>query len=467
LDRPGLGWSLAGLAGWSAVAVALWARGGAPAPKPGWTEPLIWALVATGLLAVGALRSAGWLFGLCVPAAAGATVLAVTGGRTVRGIALGSLLVPAAGWRGFAWARRGVSRAGPAGGRSMTRLAVTAALTLAVLLVFGGLLASADAVFSRLLGYAVPDLRLGSWFRWLVLFATGTGLALAATFLLLAPPRLDHRAAAPAGRVSRLELATPVGALVVLFAGFVGVQLTVLFGGVEYVLGPDGPTYAQYARGGFWQLLAVTALTLVVIGVAARLAPRATRADRWWLRGLLGALCLLTLVIVASALFRMHTYQEALGFTRLRVLVSVVELWLGLVFLLVLAAGVRFRAGWLPRAVLGTGMVALLALAALDPDRFIADRNIDRWEKGQENGQENGQELDAGYLAGLSADAVPALLRLPEPDRGCVLAGIAADLAEAPDDWREANLARSTARDLLTGVTTQRRGQCARLRSEP
>jgi hypothetical protein len=276
-----------------------------------------------------------------------------------------------------------------------------------------------------------------------VLFAAGAGVVLASTFLLLAPPDLDRRdASASTGRVHRLEVAIPVGALVVLFAGFVVVQLTVLFGGARYVLGPDGPTYAQHARGGFWQLLAVTALTLVVIGVAARVAPRATRADRWWLRGLLGALCVLTLVIVASALFRMHTYQEAFGFTRLRVLVAVVELWLGLVFLLLLAAGIRLRAGFLPRAVVATGIVAVLALAAVNPDRFIAERNIDRWELGL--------DLDVDYLASLSADAVPALVRLPAPQRGHALAGLTAELAAEPDDWRSANLARATARDLVT-----------------
>jgi hypothetical protein len=141
----------------------------------------------------------------------------------------------------------------------------------------------------------------------------------------------------------------------------------------------------------------------------------------------------------------MHTYQEVYGFTRLRVLVSVAELWLGLVFLLVLAAGIRLRAGWLPRTVAATGIVALLALAALNPDRFIAERNLDRWYAGE--------PLDQAYLGGLSADAVPALVCLP-PDRSAVLARIRADLAASPADWRRANLARTIAHAQLTGGPT-------------
>ena len=44
----------------------------------------------------------------------------------------------------------------------------------------------------------------------------------------------------------------------------------------SYVLRTAGLTYAEYARGGFWQLLVVTGLTLAVIAVAARKAPRET-----------------------------------------------------------------------------------------------------------------------------------------------------------------------------------------------
>jgi hypothetical protein len=185
----------------------------------------------------------------------------------------------------------------------------------------------------------------------------------------------------------------------------------------------------------------VTGLTLLVMGVTALVAPRDTRTRRWWLRGLLGALALLALVIVASALFRMHTYQQAYGFTRLRILVSVVETWLGLIFVLAIAAAVKLRAGWLPRAVVGTGIAAVLALAALNPDHVIAERNLARFAAGQ--------PLDVSYLAGLSADAASALACTPEPHRLAAVASLQRSLAESPDDWRSANRARATARQVL------------------
>ena len=152
-------------------------------------------------------------------------------------------------------------------------------------------------------------------------------------------------------------------------------------------------------------------------------------------------------MIVASALARMWLYQQAYGFTVLRLLVGACELWLGLAFVLVALAVLRLDHGGPIKPMVGTAVAALLVLAVLDPERFIADRNVDRFfETGR---------LDSSYLSGLSADAVPALLRLPEgPERDCVLSTIAWRNQADPDaDWRQANLSRATAERLLDGRT--------------
>jgi Domain of unknown function (DUF4173) len=170
-----------------------------------------------------------------------------------------------------------------------------------------------------------------------------------------------------------------------------------------------------------------------------RWAPRRSRADRVAIRLLVGGLTGLSLVIVASALYRMQVYTDAYGATRLRLVVATVELWLGLLFLLVGVATIRLRAAWLPRLVLAAGVVALLGLAVANPDRLIAERNVDRWQRID--------RLDVEYLSRLSADAVPTLDRLPEPLRSCALRDIAAELPT--DGWRETNVARAQARAAL------------------
>jgi hypothetical protein len=155
------------------------------------------------------------------------------------------------------------------------------------------------------------------------------------------------------------------------------------------------------------------------------------------------------LVIVASALSRMWAYEQAYGFTQLRLLVSVCELWLGVVVLLIMVAGIdlRRRSRWLPGAVVGTAVAALIGIAVLNPDRFIAERNVTRYA--------TSGTIDVSYLGTLSADAVPALMRLPEPLRACALDGIYRDLFSDPgDEWRQWNYGRDHARDLLTGYKT-------------
>ncbi|MFC3503393.1 DUF4173 domain-containing protein [Micromonospora krabiensis] len=255
---------------------------------------------------------------------------------------------------------------------------------------------------------------------------------------------------ATAPTVRRLEWALPLAALDALFAAFVLVQLTVLFGGSDHVLRTAGLSYAQYARGGFWQLLAVSALTLLVIGGALRWAPRGDRTDRVLIRVLLGLLTALSLVVVASALYRMQVYTEAYGATRLRLFVATVELWLGLLFVLVGVGVLRLRGGWLPQLVVGTAIAALLGLAVINPDRFIAEHNVDRY-------RETGR-LDVVYLAGLSADAVPALDRLPEPLRSCALRRLAA--AQPETDLGTANLGRARARALFAARPVSDRASC-------
>jgi two-component system sensor histidine kinase BaeS len=216
----------------------------------------------------------------------------------------------------------------------------------------------------------------------------------------------------------------------------VAAQLTAMFGGHDYVRDTTGLTYAEYVHEGFGQLTVATLLTLGVVAAAARKAPRGAARDRLVLRGVLGALCLLTLVVVASALSRMHVYEEAYGFTRLRLLVSVFEGWLGLLLVLVLIAGVRLDGRWVPRAAVLSAGAVLLGLAALNPDAYVAERNVERYA-------ETGK-ADWSYLAGLSADAVPALRALPAEAERCVLGPAGA----SSDDWLEWNLGRARANGL-------------------
>ncbi|MEU7941967.1 DUF4153 domain-containing protein [Microbispora bryophytorum] len=448
---PGLGFALTAVAmGAAAFPAVLPLRRGRIAP---WT--VAFGLLAYALVSVALFRDADWLVGPVLLAAFGVGSLAVSGGGR--------------GW--LAVIRGGVSvlfavlplpwfLAGPL--RTLTRrrrmlpTLVSAVVTIVLLAVFGLLFSSADAVFSAFL---TDLLRAPEWARSLpyrvFVFCVFAALAGAAVLVGLRPVA---EPAAPDLRMSlgRQVWVVPLLGLNLLFAAFVTVQITVLFGGSRRVLTTAGLTYAQYARSGFFELVTVSLFVLGIVAGAVALLRRQSRADRWVLAVLLGLLCAFTLVILASALHRLGLYTDAYGLSRLRASVEATIWWLAAVFVLVLAAGaVRLSGGgtsWFFRALVLLTGVSLLAFAVWDPDARVAETQLT--VRGVER-------LDHGYLSELGAEAVPILDRLPEPDRSCVLSDVVAvnDLWR-PDPWNGWNLARARAREVLERRPVVRTGHC-------
>lgn len=385
-------------------------------------------VLCTLLISTVMVRDAPWVVALCMLAAFAVGASALADGRSMLGIVAASLSVPLAGLRGIPWLGRSLT------GSKLTRASAPAARTLGVtvglLMVFGLLFASADALFAAWLDAAVPDLSVGDAVGRSFLLVLVAGLTLTGVYVALNPPHVE-RLALPEGRPVRrmFEWVVPVAVVVIVFAVFVAAQLAVMFGGHDYLQRTTGLTYATYVHQGFVQLTVATALTILVVAVTARKAPRSTRFERLLLRSMLGALCLLTLVVVASALYRLGVYEDAYGFTRLRLLVSVFEGWLGVVVVLVMVAGIGLRGRWLPRAALVTGAVALLALAISNPDASIAEHNLQRYA--------DTGKVDVAYLHGLSADATPALAGT----------GFEARCDADRDDWLGWNLGRARAED--------------------
>jgi two-component system sensor histidine kinase BaeS len=401
------------------------------------------------LAATVAARDAAWIVLLCLLAGAALCVCSVTGARSVGGFLLSGLGWPLAGLRGLPWLGRTAARlTGLGQGAAVLR---TVVLSVLGLVVFGALFASADALLAEWWSAVLPDLSLGTLaFRGFLAVAVG-GAVLAAAYLALNPPQVDRGGAEPRPVSHRFEWLAPVLVVNAVFAAFLLAQAAVIFGGHDYLRRTTGLTYAEYVHQGFGQLTVATALTLLVIWAAARKVPRENRADRLWMHASLGLLCLQTLVVVASALYRMDLYQDAYGFTELRLLVDVFEAWLGMLVVAVLAARVVLCATWLPRVALISGVVALLGLATNNPDAWIARHNLDRYA-------DTGR-IDWTYLRGLSDDAVPVLADLPADERSCVLRG----RRPSSDDWLEWNYGRSRAARTLESIpvlTTPPPGLC-------
>ncbi len=253
---PGAGLTLAML---GVIAAAAW---GGAFRRDSWTVATVGCAAALSASAV--LRDATWLVAGDILLAIGLTSIAAGGARHARA-ALRDAVAAAVRWApalpSVAAAVVGaVPLQKPARSAPILRGSVFA---IALLAVFGSLFASADGAFAHLLAQALPDPAWleGSPARLLALvLGTGLAAATAITGRRLAPGTRPFHP--PRHRVGRMEWTIALAALVALFAAFVVVQLTVLFGGDEHVLRTSGLTYAEYVHQGFGQLLAVAALTL-------------------------------------------------------------------------------------------------------------------------------------------------------------------------------------------------------------
>jgi signal transduction histidine kinase len=388
------------------------------------------AALVTLLLAPLFVRDAEWITVLCLLAALLLTAVNSTKAASVIAVIATLAAVPLAVFRGMPWLGRTLKpRNRVQGWLPATR---TVVLSLVLLLVFGALFASADALFASWVDAITPDIDWQDIPARVVLatfIAVGT---LAAAFVALAPPAVDRLRLPRAKARKEFEWLAPILVLDVVFLAFLVAQATVLFGGHDYLQRTIGLTYAEYVHQGFGQLTVATILTLTVVAWAARKATPGRRRDL-----ALGALCLMTVVVTISALYRIHLYEEAYGFTRLRLLVTVFEVWLGVVVLLVMVAGMVGARRWLVPVAVRLGVAALLGLALFNPDLYIAERNIARI------GAPVG--VDWQYLGELSTDAYPALVRLPADQFECVTR-YSDELTG--DDWLEWNLSRERARDL-------------------
>ena len=149
-------------------------------------------------------------------------------------------------------------------------------------------------------------------------------------------------------------------ALVYLF--FSGIQFIYLVGKMEL---PGGYTYAEYAHEGFYQLLAVTILNLILVSFCKK-----HFKDNAVLKVVLVVISLCTYVMIASSALRMYLYVSVYGLSHLRVYV----LWLLVVLAVwttLLIVGIYKE---LPFFRLITVFVTVwyLAFVFSVPDRWIA-----------------------------------------------------------------------------------------------
>jgi hypothetical protein len=333
-------------------------------------------------------------------------------------------------------------------------------MLLPLLVVFGGLFIAADAVFeSWARKLAAPNLENVVPHVFLFLFTGGTAAGVFWCALGYEAPAAPEAELSESRRLRSLEIGIVLGALALLFAAFVAVQLRYLFGGRDLVESTLDLTYSEYARRGFFELVVASALLLPVL-LTMNWARR-REANATLLFQVL-ALILVTLlaVVMASALERLRIYSDTFGLTELRFYAAAFLIWLAAVFVALVTAALRDRVGLFLWAATLLGAVALVVVNLLNPEALIARTNTSRLGEGR--------SFDAVYASSLGADAVPVLVdhldRLAPDDR-CIVAGaLLTNWLDQGPETRGWNYSRMRAADAVQDNEARLREACAQPR---
>lgn len=283
--------------------------------------------------------------------------------------------------------------------RRLTAISKGLVISIPIVWILGALLASADPVFASILdlNLDMPDL----WRHFILLLLgiwwSGGVLRLAST-----PNRPEGRSSR--GRLGSTEAIVILVALDLLFGLFVAAQIVAANGGADHVLSTAGLTYAQYARSGFFQLLWVTGLTLVVLLTIDALTARLLGFAGVIFRLAACSTAVLTIGIAIVAFRRLDLYESIFGLTMLRFSCQVFAVWIAVVFAIFAVAllGVRADREWFLGVAASTGLVALFVFNLANPEAFIVRHNFERLERTG--------EVDTEYLSALSDDAIPIVV---------------------------------------------------------
>ena len=287
-------------------------------------------------------------------------------------------------------------------------------LALPLIIIFACLLSSADPVFNSHIQtirglFKIENLG-ETIFRSTYIFVIAYILLSAYYYGLVESEKLE---AGPVEKpmfkpfLGMIESGIILSAVNLLFLIFVILQFTYLFGGTENIT-VEGFTYSEYARRGFFELVAVAVISL---GMFFGLSQETTRENKTQSRLFSGLGLLLVAqvgVMLISAHTRLSLYEAVYGFTRLRSITHIFIFWLGILLLVAAILELTRRMYRLPLAVILFIFGFGLTVNIVNLDKFIVEQNI--LQALEDDGQSDYTGLDVHYLYTLSNDAVPPLV---------------------------------------------------------
>ncbi len=324
-------------------------------------------------------------------------------------------------------------------------------MAIPVLFVFLFLFSSADLIFQKYVSDLISiDIEPETVFRSiLVLIATLVYIGAYSYSFREKENQIEAQQNSKSHSVGHIESSILLGSVNVLFFIFILVQLAYLFGG-ESNISSQGFTYAEYARRGFFELITVAIISLLLLLTTEKYVIKKGADHALGFKVLSTALVVQVILIMASAFTRLSLYEEAYGFTTLRLYSHAFIILLAVVFCLLLFKIYKDkRENIFAFRVFISIALFLAVMNFLNPDAFIARQNIKRFA--------TTGKLDIYYLSRLSDDAIPNIIKLLSIPNEDLRNGFARELywhaqnSDSPyfSKWQSLNLSRLRAKKIL------------------
>jgi len=339
-------------------------------------------------------------------------------------------------------------------GKVLIGLAISTPLLMVVLT----LLSSADGVFNQFLSW-IPDLMSNFSFGegifrfvWiciicLLLFGYLWGFIDSKKYEwghVKEEGRVDKDAATDSLKVvlDPIITVTVLVAINIVYVLFVILQFSYLFGAWEGTL-PEGASYAEYARSGFFELMIVTAINFVLLMGTLVFSVKDQGLLQRINNMMLYILVVCSCVMLYSAYARLVLYEEAYGYTYIRFLVHAFMIFLGI---LLIVAGLRIHFARIPLAkfYIVLSLLSYVIMNYTSMDTIIAEKNMERYKQSG--------NMDESYLNSLSTDATPLLIRFSLEEHGIMddyLREQWQNLSMRDRDWPSFNLSEYRAERAL------------------
>lgn len=195
-----------------------------------------------------------------------------------------------------------------------------------------------------------------------------------------------------------------------VYVAYLFSQLAYFFSGFMGFL-PDGFTYAEYARRGFFELSAVSVINIVIVILADAFSKKKDGRLPLSVKLLSLFLCVFSLVLAGTEIAKMKMYMDSYGLTRLRILTTIFMIFLAVVFLALMVHIFVRKFPYFKTAVV-VGMLLTIAMNFVSVDRMVANYNVWAYETGAL------KTVDVGTISELGDAAVPALLKLAQDHSG-------------------------------------------------